>query len=434
MSVPLPTRQRRVFWAVVVAQFFSSLADNALLIAAIALLMERHASGWMAPALRLLFYGSYVLLAAFAGAVADAFPKGRVMLVSNLCKLGGCGLLLAQVHPLAAYALVGLGAAAYSPAKYGILPELLPPDELVEANAWMEVSTVVSILLGVAVGSLLLDGPGGVGRNLSNLLATPALNAIVVIAAVYALAAACAAAIPRSPVSNQTALHHPYRLVRDFGLAFGALWTDHQGRISLAVTSLFWAAAAVLQFLVLRWAERVLQLPLAQAALLQVAVALGMVAGAVAAGRWVPVERALKVLPLGLALGAMLLMMTGVTRLWSAVSLLFAIGATAGLFLVPMNALLQRRGQLLVHPGQSIAVQNFNESLASLLLLGVYGLMLYGDVPLMQGLVGFGIFMLLAMGGIILWHRAAPVVMREGNAVTSGGVEVPAVPRMETLR
>ncbi|MES2509786.1 MAG: lysophospholipid transporter LplT [Pseudomonadota bacterium] len=427
-------RRRRVFWAVVIAQFFSSLADNALLIAAIALLLERHAAGWMAPALRLLFYFSYVLLAAFAGAVADAFPKGRVMLASNLCKLAGCGLLLMQVHPLLAYALVGFGAAAYSPAKYGILPELLPPEELVAANAWMEVSTVVSILLGVALGSMLLDMPGGGEWRSANALATPALRAIFCIAAVYALAAVCAAVIPRSPASHAAALDDPRRLVQDFRRAFQALWADHDSRISLAITSLFWAAAAVLQFLVLRWAEQVLHLALAQAALLQVAVALGMVGGAVAAGRWVPVGRALKVLPLGMALGVMLLMMTQVTRLWSAISLLFAIGATAGLFLVPMNALLQRRGQLLVQPGQSIAVQNFNESFASLVLLAMYGLLLYRDVPLIEGLLGFGVFMLVAVAIIMVWHQARRPVRQRKSTAFSAGAEIPAGPSPERSR
>ncbi len=392
---------------------------DALLIAAIGLLMERHAASWMTPALRLFFYFAYVMLAAFAGAVADAFPKGRVMLASNLFKLGGCGMLLAHVHPLVAYGLVGLGAAAYSPAKYGILPELLSPEELVSANAWMEVSTVVSILLGVALGSWLLD----MQNPAPAAVASPAMAAIFSIAAVYAAAAACALAIPLTPARGAAVLHDPRRLMFDFRRAFMALWRDQEGQVSLAVTSLFWAAAAVLQFVVLQWAGRALQLPLAQAALLQIAVAVGMVVGAVAAAHWVPVGRALKVLPLGLALGGMLLMMTVVTHIWSAVVLLTAIGTMAGLFLVPMNALLQRRGQLLAHPGQSIAVQNFNESLASLVLLAVYGLLLYADVPLMTCIVGFGVFMIVAMALIIMRQHAH---QGGGGSRLSGPAEIPA--------
>ena len=386
----------------IAAHFFSALADNALLIAAIGLLLERHAATWTIPVLRVFFYASYIFLAAFAGAVADALPKGRVILATNLFKLAGCGLLLAQVHPLLAYALVGLGAAAYSPAKYGILPELLSPEELVEANAWMEISTVIAILLGVALGSLLMEQ----GTHIVQWASTPALNATLLLGHVYIAAVLCAAVIPSSPASNASAMRHPQRLFGDFKNAATTLWRDHDSQISLAVTSLFWAAAAVLQFLVLRWAQSVLQLALSQAALLQAAVAVGMVAGAVGAARWVPMHSVLKVLPLGLLMGGLLLLMLLVTQVWTAVLLLAAIGAMAGLLLVPMNALLQQRGQLLMHPGQSIAVQNFHETLASLVLLAVYGLLLHTEVPLVDCIAGFGLFVSMAVGFIMLKQRA----------------------------
>jgi len=384
-----PARTARTLRAVVAAQFFSSLADNALLIVAIGLLAQRHAPGWMTPALRLFFYLSYVLLAAFAGAVADAAPKGRVLMATNLVKLGGCALLLWHVQPLVAYALVGLGAAAYSPAKYGILPELLPEDELVKANGWVEASTVVSILFGVGLGSALVD------RDLG-------LHAI---GAVYLLAAACTLAIPYSPARDRKALAHPGRLLRDFRRSLGLLWQDADARISLAVTSLFWAASATLQFLVLRWAAERLGLTLAQGALLQIAVAIGMVAGAMGAARWFPLARARRALPLGVVLGAAVMAMTLVTGPAVAVAMLVLVGALAGLLLVPMNALLQSRGLLRMHPGQSIAVQNANESLASLVMLGVYGALLYLDAPLLPTLAGFGAFLVLAMGGIFAWSR-----------------------------
>lgn len=385
----LRARSRRALASVVAAQFFSSLADNALLIVAIGLLMQRHAPGWMTPALRLFFYLSYVLLAAFAGAVADAAPKGRVLMATNLVKLGGCALLLWHVQPLVAYALVGLGAAAYSPAKYGILPELMPRDELVAANGWIEAGTVLSILLGVALGSTLVD------RG----LALPAIGAM------YLLAAACTLAIPHNPARDRAALAHPGRLLRDFGRSLMLLWRDVDARISLAVTSLFWAASATLQFLVLRWAAERLGLALSQGALLQIAVAIGMAGGAMGASRWFPLERALRALPLGIALGAMVLLMTLVTQPAIAAALLVVIGALAGLLLVPMNALLQSRGLLRMNPGQSIAVQNFNESLASLAMLGMYGALIYFEAPLLPTLAGFGGFLVLAMGGIFVWSR-----------------------------
>jgi MFS family permease len=382
-------RSRRALRSVVAAQFFSSLGDNALLIVAIGLLMQRHAPGWMTPALRLFFYLSYVLLAAFAGAVADAAPKGRVLMASNLVKLGGCALLVWHVQPLVAYALVGLGAAAYSPAKYGILPELLPQDELVKANGWVEASTVVSILFGVALGGALVNKG----------------HALPAIGAVYLLAALCTLGIPHSPARNRKALAHPGELLRDFRRSLGLLWADADARISLAVTSLFWAASASLQFLVLRWGAEQLGLTLAQGALLQIAVAVGMVMGAMGAARWFPLERAKRALPLGVALGAVVLGMTLVTQTAVAVAMLVGIGALAGLLLVPMNALLQSRGLLRMHPGQSIAVQNANESTASLAMLGVYGALLWFDAPLLPTLAGFGGFLVLAMGAIFLWSR-----------------------------
>ena len=389
----LAARPRRALASVVGAQFLSSLADNALLIVAIDLLMQQHAPGWMTPALRVFFYVSYVLLAAFAGAVADAAPKDRVLMATNLVKLGGCGLLLWHVQPLVAYALVGLGAAAYSPAKYGILPELLPQDALVGANGWIEATTVLSILFGVALGSSL------VGSS----------QALVAIGAVYLLAAACTLAIPHTPARDRAALAHPGLLLRDFRHSLGLLWRDPDARISLAVTSLFWAASATLQFMVLRFAAERLGLKLSQGALLQIAVAIGMALGALGASRWFPLPRARRALPLGVVLGATVLLMTLVTQPIVAAVLLVAIGALAGLLLVPMNALLQSRGLLRMNPGQSIAVQNFNESLASLAMLGVYGALLYFDAPLLPTLAGFGGFLVLAMAGITVWsHRLGP--------------------------
>jgi LPLT family lysophospholipid transporter-like MFS transporter len=387
--VPASARSRRALRAVVSAQFFSSLGDNALLIVAVGLLMQRHAPGWMTPALRLFFYFSYVLLAAFAGAVADAVPKGRVLMASNLVKLGGCALLVWHVQPLVAYALVGLGAAAYSPAKYGILPELLPQDELVRANGWVEAATVVSILFGVALGGALVDKG----------------HALPAIGAVYLLAALCTLAIPHSPARDRKALAHPGELLRDFRRSLGLLWADADARISLAVTSLFWAASATLQFLVLRWGAEQLGLTLAQGALLQIAVAVGMVMGAVGAARWFPLERAKRALPLGMALGAMVMAMTLVTHTAVAAAMLVGVGALAGLLLVPMNALLQSRGLLRMHPGQSIAVQNANESTASLAMLAAYGALVWLDAPLLATLAGFGGFLVLAMGAIFWWSR-----------------------------
>lgn len=388
---------RRAFFTVVVSQFISSLADNALLIAAIGLLIERHARAWMTPALRLFFYLSYVLLAAFAGAVADAVPKPRVMVVTNVVKFGGCALLLTGLHPLIAYALVGVGAAAYSPAKYGILSELLPPQSLVSANAWIEVTTVISILLGVGLGSLLMAP----STPLPVWMTSRAASATALIAVLYLLAVGCSALIPPTPASNPFALAAPFVLMRQFYESMGGLWHDAQAQVSLAVTSLFWAVSATLQFLVLRWAEEILHLQLSQAALLQIAVAGGMICGAIAAARSIPLQRALKVLPLGLAMATAVSLLLFVKTLLLGTALLFVTGLLSGLFLVPMNALLQHRGQALMHPGQSIAVQNFSENLASLLLLGGYGILVNTHAQVLPTIAGFGAFVAIVMLCII---------------------------------
>ena len=390
-------RAQRGLVGVVAAQFISSLADNALLIVAIGLLLERDAAAWMTPALRLVFYLSYVLLAPFAGAIADAVPKSRVMLITNLVKLGGCLLLLTALHPLLSYALIGCGAAAYSPAKYGILPELLPPEKLVAANAWIEISTVASILPGVVLGSFLLDG----GNQVPHWMEGHAVNASALLAVLYAVAALCTTAIPYRAASNPVACARPAALIGDFRQSLLVLLRDPQAQVSLAVTSLFWSVAAALQFIVLRWAMESYQLTLAEAGLLQGAVALGMVAGAVFAARWVSVRRALHVLPLGVALGVVLLLMPWVTSVAIAALLLGLIGLLAGVFLVPMNALLQLRGQALMHTGQSVSIQNFYENLASILILGAYGFLLSVEVPILPIIVGLGLAIVVAMTAII---------------------------------
>lgn len=404
MSIERSARSARAggaLVAVVAAQFFSSLADNALLMAAIGLLLERHAAAWMTPALRLVFYLSFVLLAPFAGAIADTLPKSRVMLITNLVKLGGCLLLLTALHPLLSYALIGCGAAAYSPAKYGILPELLPSERLVAANAWIEISTVVSILLGVVLGSFLLDG----GSQVPHWIPGQATNASALLAVLYGVAALCTAAIPCRAASNPMACARPAALVGDFHRGLLVIWRDPQAQISLAVTSLFWSVAAALQFIVLQWAMATLQLTLAQAGLLQGAVALGMVGGALLAARWIPVQRALHVLPLGTALGAVLLLMPWVTSVAVAALLLGLIGLLAGVFLVPMNALLQLRGQALMHTGQSVSIQNFYENLASILILAAYGVLLSLRLPIMPIIVGLGLTILGAMLVIVGRHK-----------------------------
>ena len=297
------------FYTIMAAQFLSSLADNALLIAAIALLNEAHSADWLIPFLKLVFVVSYVLLAPFVGAFADAIPKGRVMFLTNAIKLLGCILLLGILPPLAAYALVGFGAAAYSPAKYGILTELLPPEKLVAANGWIEGTTVASIILGTVLGGVLISphvAPWLLSFDLPVLdthIDTPAEAAVMVIIGIYGAAALINLRIPDTGARYPERARHPLSLLQSFWRCNLTLWRDPLGQIALAVTTLFWGAGASLQFLVLKWAEHQLDMRLDQATRLQGIVALGVALGAVLAASWVPLKRSLRVLPLGAAMG-----------------------------------------------------------------------------------------------------------------------------------
>ena len=405
-------RMRRGFYTIMAAQFFSSLADNALLIAAIALLVELAAPEWMKPLLKLFFTISYVMLAPFVGAFADALPKGRVMFITNTIKVVGCMLMFYTIHPLLAYAVVGLGAAAYSPAKYGILTELLPPEKLVAANGWIEGTTVGSIILGTVVGGVLISptvSSALLGLDLPHLetgIDTPAEAAILVIAGLYAIAAAFNLFIPDTGARYERQSANPIRLVADFARCLTILWKDKLGQISLAVTTLFWGAGATLQFIVLKWAEVQLGMPLNRAAILQGIVALGIAVGSVVAARFIRLRVSLRVLPCGVAMGLIVPVMTLVHSLEIVYPLLVVIGALAGFFVVPMNALLQHRGHVLMSAGSSIAVQNFNENFNVLLMLGLYALMLSAGWHINTIIVIFGSFVALTMLGVLALHRA----------------------------
>lgn len=402
---------KRGFYTIMAAQFFSSLADNALLIAAIALLIELAAPEWMKPLLKLFFTVSYVVLAPFVGAFADSMPKGKVMFVTNTIKVFGCALLFFAVHPLLAYAVVGFGAAAYSPAKYGILTELLPPEKLVAANGWIEGTTVGSIILGTVVGGALisptvssallgLDFPG-IDFNIDS----PAESAILVIGGLYIVAALFNLRIPDTGARYEKQHTNPIKLAQDFWHCNTTLWRDKLGQISLAVTTLFWGAGATLQFIVLQWAKEQLNMPLNKAAILQGIVALGIAGGAVLAARFVALKQTPSVLKLGVFMGLIVPGMTLVGSMESSIPLLILIGGLAGYFVVPMNALLQHRGHVLLSAGHSIAVQNFNENLNILLMLGLYALLIKFDFHVNSIIWIFGLFVAGTMLLVIRRYR-----------------------------
>ena len=414
---------KRGFYTIMAAQFSSSLADNALLIASIGLLIQLDGPVWMTPLLKFFFTVSYVVLAPFVGPFADAFPKGKVMLITNTIKVVGCVMMLfyeyasafgvaPDIAVMLAYGIVGLGAAAYSPAKYGILTELLPPEKLVVANGWIEGLTVVSIIVGTVVGGLLLSP--AMSRMLLGFdfplidtpVNSPAEAAISVIVFFYAIAALFNLFIPDTGARYQKQESHPIHLLNQFANAFTVLWSDKLGQISLAVTTLFWGAGATLQFIVLRWAEKHLGLPLEKATLLQGVFAFGIAIGAIAAARLIPLKKSLRVLPFGVAMGLIVLGMNLVHDMPIVYALIITIGAMAGFFVVPMNALLQHRGHVLLSAGHSIAVQNFNENLCILFMLALYAGMLSLRLRTGTIVVMFGLFVALAMLCVIFWHKA----------------------------
>ncbi|WP_310387807.1 lysophospholipid transporter LplT [Roseateles sp.] len=400
------------FYLLIAAQFASALADNALLIVIIARLQELNLPGWWAPMLKFGFTISYVVLAPFVGPLADAVPKARLMAWMNGVKLLGVLALALGLHPFAAFAVVGFGAAAYAPAKYGLVTELVGPQRLVLANGWVEVSVVCAALFGVVLGGLLvspwllgLSGFSAAQQGLQGLAwLTPSQLSlsIALLLLVYGLAALLNLGVPDSGARYPASGLHPRRLCLDFWQANRRLWADADGGLSLAVTTLFWGVAATLQFAVLRWADDVLRLPLSQAAYLQAAVAVGVIAGAGIAGRWVPLHAAKRMLVFGVLLGLFIPAIASADSLVVAIPLLVLVGAVGGLMVVPLNALLQHRGYCLLTAGRSIAVQGFNENASVLGMLAVYAGLLALDASIVTVMWGFGLCIAAAMS-LLIW-------------------------------
>jgi MFS transporter, LPLT family, lysophospholipid transporter len=398
----------RAFYTILLAQFMSALADNALLFAAIGLLVFLAAPEWHSPLLQTVFVIAYIVLAPLVGSFADALPKGRVMLIANTVKFAGCLAMLAGLQPLLAYAIVGVGAAMYSPAKYGILTELLPPEKLVVANSWMEGTTVAAIVLGAIIGGALINPSFAQAILLSfgmgGQLIAPKF-AIVVTTGLYLGAALINLFIPRLPIDHKPANKSPSFLLYDFGHSFILLWRDPLGQVSLAVTTLFWGVGATLRLLIIEWASLNLKFTLGEATQLTAATAVGIALGSILAGKYVRLEHAIRTLPAGIVLGAIPIMLIWVESLTMAVFLLILLGVLAAFFVVPMNALLQHRGHLLMGAGHSIAQQNFNENISILLLTGAYALMVRADWHIHTIVWVFGLFISSVMTAIWLRHR-----------------------------
>ena len=379
------------FVPLLIAQFLSALADNALLFAAIALLAQLNSPQWHQPLLLQFFVISYIILAPFVGGIADAYPKGRVMFYSNAIKFIGSLSMLLGMQPLYAYAIVGVGAAAYSPAKYGILTELLPPKELVMANGWMEGSTVFAIILGSIIGGALAQ--------------FDPLVAIIIITGLYLLAAVFNRYIPLLPIDHKLTKKNPLFMIKDFWHAFRVLWKDPEGQLSLAVTTLFWGAGASLRLIVIAWASYALQFNLEEATRLTAMVAFGIAIGSVIAARYISLKDSVRVLPAGILMGGFVMTMVVIND-WHIAGLIFLlIGALSGFFIVPLNALLQHRGHLLIGAGHSIAVQNFNENIGILLLSGTYTWMVREEFSINTIIILLGLFVSVTMLAIYKHYK-----------------------------
>jgi LPLT family lysophospholipid transporter-like MFS transporter len=410
---------KKGFSTIMSAQFFSSLADNALLVAAVELLRMSKAPAWQTPALAPMFALFYVVLAPFVGAFADSIPKGKVMFVSNTIKIAGCLMMLFGSHPLLAYAVVGLGAAAYSPAKYGILTELLPPSQLVKGNGWIEGLTVGSIILGILLGGQL------VGPKLSPMLLgldLPVLNtgidtapeaAISIIVFIYVLAAIFNLYIPRTDAPLQPMTGSLGEMLRDFSHCNARLWSDKLGQITLATTTLLWGIFGNLRLIVFAWAAAALGYSTTQASGLAGVVIIGSVIGAVTASMTMKLDKATRVLPLAIVVGLLMIGLNVINNVWVAAPFLVVLGALCGYLIVPMNALLQHRGHNLMGAGRSIAVQNFNEQACILGVGALYsGLTKFG-LSAFVAIATFGLLTAGIMEIIRRWHQRNTVLHRD---------------------
>ncbi|ECH9482314.1 lysophospholipid transporter LplT [Salmonella enterica subsp. enterica] len=378
--------------SVIVAQFLSAFGDNALLFATLALLKAQFYPDWSQPVLQMVFVGAYILFAPFVGQIADSFAKGRVMMVANGLKLAGAAGICLGVNPFVGYTLVGIGAAAYSPAKYGILGELTTGDKLVKANGLMEASTIAAILLGSVAGGVFADWH--------------VIAALVACALAYAGAVAANLFIPKLVAARPGQSWRLSAMTRSFFCACVVLWRNGETRFSLVGTGLFWGAGVTLRFLLVLWVPVALGITdNATPTYLNAMVAVGIVVGAGAAAKLVTLETVSRCMPAGILIGVVVAIFSLQHALLPAYALLLLIGMLGGFFVVPLNALLQERGKKSVGAGNAIAVQNLGENSAMLLMLGLYSLAVLVGVPAVAIGIGFGVLFALAIAALWIWQR-----------------------------
>lgn len=378
--------------AVIAAQFLSAFGDNALLFATLALMKQQFYPDWSQPVLQMVFVGAYILFAPFVGQIADSFAKGRVMMMTNGLKLIGAASICLGVNPFIGYLLVGIGAAGYSPAKYGILGELTTGDKLVKANGLMEASTIAAILIGSVAGGVLADWH--------------VIAALVACAIAYGGAVVANVFIPRLAAARPGQSWRFRPMTQRFFSACKTLWQNGEARFSLLGTSLFWGAGVTLRFLLVLWVPVALGITdNATPTYLNAMVAVGIVVGAGAAAKLVTLKTVARCMPAGVLIGIVVAIFALQHAIVPAYALLFIIGICGGFFVVPLNALLQDIGKHSVGAGNAIAVQNLGENSAMLIMLAIYSLAILVGIPVVGVGIGFGVLFALAIIGLWLWGR-----------------------------
>jgi len=373
------------------SQFLSALADNALIFAALAVVHRQSYPQWAGPLLQEFFVVTYILLAPFVGAFADRQPKGRAMLWANAVKLAGALAMCFKVNPFLSYAVVGVGAAAYSPAKYGILADLVPPTMLVKANSLLESATIVAILLGAVAGGTLTDWS--------------ITGALIIIAACYAAAMLGTLLIPNLKAARAHADFAFTASIKNFATQTASLLKARDLRAALVGTGVFWGAGAALRFLLIAWVPAVLHIEgTSMPGYLTGMVAAGIAAGAVLAGRFVKLESAYYAVYAGILLGAGVSLLPLVKGLPTAFALMAFVGTCSGFLVVPLDALLQHHGNKSGGIGSTIAIQNLFENLCMLALMSAYTGAMYAGVHINIIALGIGVMIALSMGTLLVGH------------------------------
>jgi LPLT family lysophospholipid transporter-like MFS transporter len=362
------------FSALLIAQFLSAFADNAILFTVIALVMhEQNSASWYIPALQSSFLIAFVIFAPWVGTLADNYPKARILMAANLLKACGAVLLLLNVEPLIAYAIVGSGAAIYSPAKYGVLPELVNHDALVKANSWIEGSTILAILLGMVIGATVADASiqnaliGTIGLFLLSAYITTFLNSKSVKIA------------PQCGFFSQ---------ISQFLIL-------PRARFVILGGALFWASAATLRVILVAWSPLVLELHSAtEIAQLTLFLAVGIIIGSAIVPRLIPLEHLQRARFAAYGMALLIITLSFTDTIWAARGVLLLIGMMGGMFIVPINAALQELGKQSIGSGRAIALQGFFQNIAMLFAVGSYSFAAAQQIS--------PIFAMLCLGGLLL--------------------------------